>query len=344
MIEYIDQRPAGQPYFGYLAFTAPHDPLHAPDDWVDKYKGKYDAGYDALREKRLDQLKELGFISPESQAYQRLPTIPAWDELSEEQKKFEARRMEVYAAMIANIDHQLGRLFEHLKETSNWENTLVIFLSDNGANGLQMHEYPGTDKAWVVRNSDNRFENLGRQFSRMAAGPAWAQVSMTPFRMFKAFVAEGGIRSPLIISGAGVQNPGTQTGAFTHVMDLAATMLDASGTAHPGTSYKDREIEPIRGKSMVPFLNGKASVVHKDDTAVSWELFGMRAVRKGDYKLLWLVKPYGPDDWQLYNLAVDPGETTDLSESLPELRQEMIEIWDRYAQDSGVILPSVKLL
>ncbi len=343
LIEYLDERPAGQPFFGYLSFTAPHDPLHAPDDWVDRYKGKYDAGYDALRETRLKRLKELGFISGDAKPFPRLPTIPSWEELPDDQKKFEARRMEVYAAMIANIDHQLGRLFEHLKEIDQWNNTLVIFFSDNGANGLQMHQYPQTDKAWVERNSDNRFENLGRQYSRMAAGPAWAQVSMTPYRLFKTTMAEGGIRSPLIITGPGVMKPGTTSGAFSHVTDIAATILDASQTPHPGTSYKGRKVERIRGLSIANVLNGKASIVHKDDTAASWEMLGMRAVRQGDYKLLWLVEPFGPNDWQLYNLANDPGETIDLSAKMPDRRSDMIEIWNRYAQETGVILPSKNL-
>ncbi len=245
--------------------------------------------------------------------------------------------------MIANIEHQLGRLFGYLKEIDQWYNTLVIFLSDNGANGLQMHQYPQTDKAWVERNSDNRFENLGRQYSRMAAGPAWAQVSMTPYRLFKTTMAEGGIRSPLIITGPGVTNPGTTSGAFSHVTDIAATILQASQTPHPGASYKGRKVEPLRGLSMAHVLSGKESAVHKDDTATSWEMLGMRAVRQGDYKLLWLVEPFGPDEWQLYNLADDPGETVDLSSRMPDLRSDMIEIWNHYAQETGVILPSKNL-
>lgn len=339
LIEYLGERPAEKPFFGYLAFTAPHDPLHAPDDWVDKYKSRYDAGYDALRQTRLEQLKGLGFIGEDAKPFPRLPSIPAWAELTDEQKKVEARKMEVYAAMIANMDHQIGRLFALLKKTDQWENTLVIFLSDNGANGFHMHQYPGTDEAWVERNSDNRFENLGRQYSRMAAGPAWAQVSMTPFRLFKTVVAEGGIRSPLIVAGPGVEKPGSYSGAFSHVMDLAATILEASRTPHPGNTYKGRKVEPLRGQSLLPVLGGKAKVVHEDDTAVSWELFGMRAVRKGDFKLLRLVAPFGADEWQLYNLAKDPGETVDLSGRMPELRSEMIEIWKRYSKETGVILP-----
>jgi arylsulfatase A-like enzyme len=340
LIEYLDERPADKPFFGYLSFTAPHDPLHAPDDWVDRYKGKYDVGYDALRESRLKRLKELNFIAEDAKAAPRLSVIPAWNELPDEQKKIDARRMEVYAAMIANIDHHLGRLFGHLKEIDQWDNTLVIFLSDNGANGLQMHQYPHTDKAWVNRNSDNRLENLGRQYSRMAAGPAWAQVSMTPFRLFKTTMAEGGIRSPLIVAGPGVVQSGTTSHAFAHVTDVAATILDASQTPHPGTSYNGRSVEPLRGKSMADMLSGNASTVHENDAAASWEMFGMRAVRQGDYKLLWLIEPFGPDHWQLFNLASDPGETVDLSEEMPDLRNDMIEIWNGYSQETGVILPS----
>lgn len=340
LMEYLDERPDNQPFFGYLSFTAPHDPLHAPDSWIDKYKGKYDIGYDVLRETRFNRLKQLGFIDQESRLFPRPPAIPAWDKLTNDQKNIESRKMEVYAAMIANVDHHIGRLFKHLKKMGEWDNTLIIFLSDNGANGLQMHQYPDTDKAWIERNSDNRFENLGRQYSRMAAGPAWAQVSMTPYRLFKTSVAEGGIRSPLIVSGPGVEEPNTKIDAFSHVTDIAATIMQASQTPHPGTSYKGRTVEPLRGESLVSVLSGKENVVYKNDTAVSWELFGMRAVRKGDFKLLWLVKPFGPDKWQLYNLAKDPGETVDLSVKMPKIRNEMIDIWERYSQETGVILPS----
>jgi len=145
------------------------------------------------------------------------------------------------------------------------------------------------------------------------------------------------------MAGPGVEKPGTRSDAFAHVMDIAATILDASQTPHPGNAYKGRKVEPLRGVSLSRVLKGNTDVVHTDDTAVSWELFGMRAVRKGDFKLLWLVEPFGPGDWQLYNLAKDPGETTDLSGSMPELRSEMIGVWNQYSQETGVILPSTNL-
>ena len=344
LVEYLDSQTADQPFFAYLSFTAPHDPLHAPEDWIDKYKGKYDAGYDVLRQSRLARLKELGLVAQDVKPFPRLPTVPAWAELTDNQRKTEARKMEIYAAMIENVDHHLGKLFRHLKEAGQWENTLVIFFSDNGANGVEMHQYPQTDEAWVERNSDNRFENMGRQFSRIATGPAWAQVSMTPYRLFKGFLAEGGIRSPLIVSGPGAAKRGMRSDAFSHVMDIAATILDVSNTPHPGKSYRGREVERLRGRSLLPVLGGESEVVYKDDIAVSWELFGNRAVRKGDLKLLWLAKPFGSGDWELYDLANDPGELKGLSKQWPQLLADMAEIWEQYARETGVVLPSVSPL
>ncbi|NOR42099.1 MAG: sulfatase-like hydrolase/transferase, partial [Gammaproteobacteria bacterium] len=211
--------------------------------------------------------------------------------------------------------------------------------SDNGANGTEMHQYPDTDKAWVERNSDNRYENMGRQFSRVGPGPSWAQVSMTPYRLFKGFTTEGGIRTPLIISGPGVTGKGKHNDAFVHVMDISATILDAVGIDHPGSSYKGRKVEPLRGRSMIKVLNGKSNFIYDNDTAVSWEMLGFRAVRKGDFKLVWLPLPFGNDDWQLYNLSTDPAELSDLSKNQPKLRKEMIEIWKQYSKDVGVVLP-----
>jgi arylsulfatase len=339
IMEYIDSRDAGKPFFAYLSYTAPHDPLHVPDEWLDKYRGRYDKGYEALRKERLNSLKKLGFIPQNAVPFPRLPMLPAWETLPEELRKIEARSMELYSAMIDNIDHHLGRLIKHLKKTGDYDNTLIIFFSDNGANGNEMHQYPDTDKAWLDRNSDNRYENMGRKFSRIAQGPAWAQVSMTPFRLFKGFTTEGGIRSPLIISGPGVTNLGTHNDAFAHVMDITATILDAAGVDHPGTSYRGRNVEPLRGRSMMKVLSGKAEFVCENDTAVSWEMLGFRAVRKGDFKLVWLPIPFGNDDWQLYDLSKDPAELNDLSQERPKLRKEMIDVWKQYSREVGVVLP-----
>jgi len=339
IMEYIDSRESGKPFFAYLSYTAVHDPLHVPDKWLDKYKGRYDKGYEALRQERLNRLKKLGFIPKDTMPFPRLPMIPAWEKLPKKHRKIEARRMEIYSAMVDNIDHHLDRLIKHLKKTGIYDNTLIVFFSDNGANGNEMHQYPDTDKAWLDRNSDNRYENMGRRFSRIAQGPAWAQVSMTPFRLFKGFTTEGGIRSPLIVSGPGVADQGSRSDAFAHVMDISATILEVAGIDHPGTSYKGRKVEPLRGRSMMKVLNGKSDFVYDNDTAVSWEMFGFRAVRKGDFKLVWLPIPFGVDDWQLYDLSKDPAELNDLSQKRPKLRKEMIGIWKQYSKEVGVVLP-----
>ena len=262
IMEYIDGRKTDKPFFAYLSYTAPHDPLHVPDKWLAKYKGRYDKGYEALRKERLNSLKKLGFVSQDTVPFPRLPMLPAWETLTKKQQKIEARRMELYSAMIDNIDHHLDRLFTHLKKTGDYNNTLIIFFSDNGANGAEMDRYPDTDQAWIDKNSDNRYENMGRRFSRIAQGTAWAQVSMTPFRLFKGFTTEGGIRSPLIVSGPGVTNHGSHNDSFSHVMDIPATILDAAGVKHPGSSYKGQKIEPLRGHSLMKVLNGKSNFVY----------------------------------------------------------------------------------
>jgi len=339
MMEYIDAREAGKPFFAYLSYTAPHDPLHVPDEWLEKYKGRYDQGYEALRKDRLDNLKRLGFISDDVVPFPHFPLSPEWESLTDEDKKREARKMEIYSAMIDNVDYHLARLFKHLKKTGDYNNTLIIFFSDNGANGALMNQYPDTDQVWIDRNSDNRYENLGRRFSRIEQGPAWAQVSMTPYRLFKGFTTEGGIRSPLIVSGPGVTNNGSHNDSFCHVMDISATILETAGVQHPGSSYKGKEIETLRGQSLVEVLNGKSDSVYDNDIAVSWELFGRRAVRKGDLKLVWLPDPFGNDDWQLYDLSKDPAELNDISKEQPMQRKEMIEIWNQYSKDVGVVLP-----
>jgi arylsulfatase len=338
IIEYIDDQQDDSPFFAYLAYTAVHDPLHVPDDWIDKYEGVYDVGYETVRKQRLDRMEELGIVPRGTELGPWLKTVPGWGDLDPDQREKEARRMEVYAAMVENIDFQVGRLLEYLRKTGRYENTLIIFFSDNGANGFDMHMYPDTDEAWVDRNSDNRFSNWGRRGSRIAQGPGWAQVSSTPFRLFKGFIAEGGIRSPLIVSGPGVSRDGEASHAFTHVMDLAPTFLELAGISYP-SSYAGREVAPMRGRSIVPLLTGQRDLVRGDDEPVGFELLGWRGVRVGDWKVTWISKPFGAGDWQLFDLAADPGETRDLAQQKPELLQRMVAQWETYAKEVGVVLP-----
>ncbi len=338
LIEYIDSTNDGKPFFAYLAFTAPHDPLHVPDQWLDKYKGRYDAGYDALRAERLERMKKLGIVPKGTQLSHRLPMIPEWNTLTSEQKRREARRMELHAAMVENLDHHLGRLFAHLKKKGLYDNTLIVFFSDNGAAATEVHQYPDTTKEWVERNSDNRLVNMGRRGSRISMGPAWALASNTPLRYFKGLHSEGGIRVPLIIAGPGVARTGQIDSAFTHIMDIAPTLLEVARVSHPG-KYRGRKVLPIRGTSMVPFLAGKSDRVRDDREAVGWELFGRRAVRQGRWKATWLDSPFGPNDWQLFDIEADVSERSDLADTNRKKLYELIQLWDQYSDEVGVVLP-----
>jgi arylsulfatase len=336
IIEYVKGQQDDRPFFAYLAYTAVHDPLHLPDDWLGRYEGAYDEGWDALRETRLQRMKEMGLVPAETALGPKLPMVPAWDDLDLEQRKMHARTMEIYAAMVENTDFHIGRVLEFLKDSGRLDNTLVVFFSDNGANGAPMHLYPGTDEAWVERNSDNRFENWGRRGSRIAQGPGWAQASVTPFRLFKGFIAEGGIRSPLIVSGPGVKGAGRKVSATAHVMDLAPTFLEIAGTAYPAT-HEEKEIVPLRGKSLLPLLAGTRDSVHGDSDPIGWELRGWRAIRMGQWKTTWIDAPFGASEWQLFDLSRDPGETTDLSDANPDQLQHLLQEWNNYADEVGVI-------
>jgi arylsulfatase len=338
IVKYMDEQKDDKPFFAYLSFTAPHDPLHVPDDWLDHYKGQYNDGYNVLRTKRLARMKELGIVPDETALGPWMKQVPQWEKLTAEQKKMEIRRMEIYAAMIENIDYHIGRVLQYLESSGKDKNTLVVFFSDNGANGFEMDSYPGTDEAWMEHNSDNRFSNWGKRGSRIAQGPGWAQASSTPFYLFKNFLAEGGIRSPLIISGPGVAHQGETVNGVAHVMDLTPTFLELAGATYPAT-YNGKPVEQPRGKSMVPLLSKNSSTVHGPDEAIGWEYNNFKAIRIGDHKGIWISKPFGPSEWQIFDLSVDPGESKDLSSQNPKLRQRLIGAWDEYAKSVGVIPP-----
>jgi len=226
----IDQnKDDGKPFFAYLSYTAPHDPLHAPKAYIDKYKGKYDEGWDVLREQRLQNLKALGIVHKDAKSFPRLASVEAWEKMSVEERADASRDMEVYAAMIDYLDEQIARVFDYLKEIGEYDNTMIIFLSDNGANGHLPTVYPGQTEEFLD-SFDNSLENRGLVNSFIEPGPGWAQVSMAPSRMFKAFTSEGGIRAPLLVKLPGVMpNAGTMNHSFFHIRDIMPTILDVAG-------------------------------------------------------------------------------------------------------------------
>jgi len=332
----------GKPFFAYLAYQAVHGPLAVPDEWINKYQGSYDQGYDALRAQRLARQKELGLIGANVVGFPRLPNIPAWDTLSEEQQKLSARKMEVYAAMLEYMDDQIGRVIAHLKETGQLENTLIVFFSDNGAAGEDLGELvaqlsPGAQE-WFRTTFDNSLENIGRPRSASEYGPAWAQVSSVPLRQFKGVMADGGILAPLIVSGPGVTHSGTTSTALLHVMDILPTFLESAGVQHPSTQ-PDSKVAAPQGKSMWPLLAGRETSTRSGTDWIGGELFGNRYIRQGDWKILYqLPAAGGTGDWQLYNLKDDPAELNDLSAQHPEKRAAMIQLWETYQKENSLIL------
>ncbi len=326
----------GRPFFAYLSYTAPHDPLHAPKKYIEKYKGKYDEGWDALRQKRLQGLKDLGIIHKDAKSFPRLPSVKAWDKMSAEERAEAARDMEVYAAMVDYMDEQIKRVFDYLKEIGEYDNTMIIFFSDNGANGHPKTVYPGQTEEYL-NSFDNSLENRGLKNSFIEPGPGWSQVSMAPSRMFKAFTSEGGIKTPMLVKLTGKRaNAGTMNHSFFHVRDIMPTLLDFIGVTH-SEQFSGRKVKPMQGKSILDLLEGKVVTPYAGASQVGYELFGLKAYFTGDWKILWMPKPFGPGKWELFNLKEDPAELNDLSKQHPGKLKKMIALWEQYKKDNNVL-------
>ncbi len=337
LIDSIRQnRDDGKPFFAYLAFTAPHDPLHVPEPWLSKYRGKYDDGYEALRAKRISAAKRMGLFSDNAPTSDRHPMTKAWASLSEEEKALQSRGMEVYAGMVDNMDYHFGRMVKFLKDIGEYDNTIVVFLSDNGPNPWASEDYPGNLGSKWFEQFDNSVDNIGQPMSHYAYGMGWASASSGPLDRFKMTVAEGGTRSPLMIAGPGVKG-GRQVDEFFYVTDIMPTILEMTGIKHP-KEYRGRKIEPMRGRSLSGVLSDSKIELYGADEYISGEMLNGKWVRKGDFKAMSVAPPYGPGEWQLYNVTEDPGETRDLAKEMPELLKELRGEWDDYAKDVGVVL------
>ena len=336
IISYIDRyRDSGQPFFAYLAPTAPHWPLQAPDEYIARYEGRYDAGYEAIRQARYRRLRELGLNTHEDPLPPMLDIFPAWEDLTPLQQRLEARRMEIYAAMLEKFDEEIGRLIAYLEGIGELDNTFIVFLSDNGAEGFSSYDFPGNPEL-LESLYDLSFANMGRSRSYESVGPGWAQVQTLTRGLWKYFPSEGGTRSPAVVVYPGVIEPGTSTRAFAHLRDLAATILDLAGLPPQEGAYEGRTVLPIEGVSMFPHLSGATDAVHAEDYEAGQYYGGLGGVRKGDWKLTRIIAPYGSGDWQLFDLANDPYEQNDLAGSNPERFQEMLSAWDRYRERVGL--------
>ena len=336
LISYIrEAKEADQPFFALGTYTAPHWPLQVPDEFLDLYAGAYDDGWEELAERRVAGAKRTGIIPADT----ALPPLPnysrRWDDLSEEEQRVEARKMELYAAMVERLDHHVGRLIATLRELGEFDNTLIVFFSDNGAAGEDVSRL-ADNETFLPERFDLSYETMGRLNSFVYYGPEWASAASGSYRYFKQFVHEGGIRVPgfaVVPPTLAERLPGATTGAFVHVTDLFPTFLELAGAEAPAAEDK---ILPV-GKSIVPLLRGDIETVHPEPTA-GWEIFGRRAIRKGSWKAAWLAPPLGKGDWALYNLDEDPGELTDLAGERPEVLAELLAAWDGYVEENGVIV------
>jgi len=342
LIESIrENRDDGKPFLAYLAFTAPHDPMHAPEPWLSKYRGKYDDGYEVLKARRAAAARKKGLVPdgapmPERYHPELYDWVTAWDSLTGEQQALEARGMEVYAGMVNNMDYHFGRVVKFLKDIGEYDNTIVIFLSDNGPNPWYSEDYPGNSGSKWFAQFDNSIDNLGHPMSHYAYGMGWGSASAGPLDLFKMTVAEGGIRSPLLIAGPGVKG-GRQSDAFSYVWDVMPTILDLAGIPHP-EKHKGKQVERMRGKSLQGVLTGSTQKVYEADEFVGGEMQNGKWMRQGDFKAVSVAPPYGTGTWHLYNLADDPGETRDLAKTKPETLKKLQAAWDRYADEVGVVL------
>lgn len=342
---------ADTPFFEYVAYTAPHWPLHAHEEDIAKYRGRFDAGWDQLREQRLEKLVNLGILKSSWKLTARDPSQPPWTE-AESDEQFRAwtlRCMEVYAAQIDRMDQGIGKIIASLEKNHLFDNTVIIFLSDNGAcaedipEGVTLDEL--VNKLMIARAKTREGDPvyIGNDINRMPGpentyqsyGTAWANLSNTPFRLYKHWIHEGGISTPLIIHwSAGIKEQGGIRHSPGYLPDIMATILDITGCHYP-SKFNDNEIEPLAGQTLKPvFLKDQI-----DRSPMFWEHEGNAAVRIGNWKL---VKRY-PLNWELYDMESDRTELHDLAQKHPERVVDMAHQYNAWALRCGVI-PREKIL
>lgn len=342
LIEYLDSQQDSAPFFAYFALTAPHDPLHVPDQWINNYQGVYDDGYQVVKTRRLKRMKALGLLDTTKPLYaKKLPDkvrFGDWDSLTEEEKRTEARTMEIYTAMIENIDFELGRVLSKIEQQGKLDNTIVFFLSDNGANPKKPWFYPPNTKEIIDQNFDNRYENMGKPGSFISIGEAWAEVANTPLSYFKLTSYEGGTKTPLVVSGANIQKAGINHHDRLHISDIMPTVLELTGIERPSV-VNGKPLAPLYGKSYAKILLGQTDQpLRSNDDTIAFEMIECKSLIKGDWKVLYEMPPYGDGKhWHLYHLVDDELEQQDLATQYPDKLRELVTEWERYALAVGYV-------
>jgi len=362
-VQFIKDNPADKPFFMYVAYTAAHWPMHALPRDIAKYKGRYDKGWDALRQERYERMIKMGLIDKKWKLTERDPQVPKWEDA--DLKEWHTRRMEVYAAMVDNMDQGIGRIVDSLKAKGIFENTLIFFLQDNGGcaeeYGSRGPEKPDPSKPVELKpmqpgefqkamqpkvTRDGRPVRTGRGVmpgpadTYIAYGKPWANASNTPFRLYKHWVHEGGISTPLIVHWpAGIKSKGNFRHQPGHLIDIMATCVDVADADYPKEN-KGNPITPMEGKSLAPAFDNNKAIERE---ALYWEHEGNRAIRIGKWKLVARTKRFlrvdgaGLENWELYDLDADRSETNNLVEKYPERAQQMANQWERWAQRAHVL-------
>lgn len=339
-IEFISANESDdKPFFAYIPFQAVHMPVQAPREFSDKYAGVYDQGWTVMREQRRLAAEETGVI-PENTEVIVTPGTLDWNALTEEQREHHARRMEVYAGMVDAMDMHIGRLMTYLESIGEYENTIFIFTSDNGAEGSPLISPTGNSvlDPWFDRvGYETGIENLGEKGSWVGIGPSNATIAASPLAYYKFHANEGGLRVPLVMSGPGISQRGQLSDEFVFVTDLAPTILSLAGVNDHGGSWQTREVEPIVGKDFSSYLQGRAGPIHTASEPIGYEMGGSGALFKGDYKIVINKFEQNESEWHLFNIKTDPGEANDLAEVEPELLAEMLADYEQWASSNNVL-------
>jgi arylsulfatase A-like enzyme len=326
-VSYIDQnKSSGQPFFMYVAYTAPHWPLHALAEDIAKYRGKYLVGWDQLRKERFAKQQKIGLLPKNATLSAREADIPAWEDAKNKEEW--DLRMATYAAMVTRMDAGIGKIVAKLKANGQFENTMIVFLADNGAcaeviDGRAKKDLG--DEAYTASLS----KSTGEKGTYKAYSKEWAALGNTPFRLYKQYTHEGGIATPMIVHYPKIIKKALQTSQVGHIMDIMPTCLALANVTHPNI-FNDLPIKPLEGRSLVPIMAGKTRTSHE---VLGWEHFGCRAIRQGDWKLVW-ANTVGK--WELYDLKKDRSELNDLSAKLPSKVTEMTLLYDQWAAKVGV--------
>lgn len=327
MIDYLATTDTYKPFLAYLAFQAIHIPVQAPPEFTSNYKGVFDEGWHALRAARHLRAQALNLI-PHGAPLAPMPaTARDWKSLSADDRRLYAARMEVNAGMLEAMDFQIGRFIDHLKKNGTFDNTIFVVTSDNGPEPSR-GDGDSRMAVWMRMNGYHvDREGMGERGSWGFIGPEWANAAASPSALFKFYATEGGVRAPLVISGPGLAP--TQITSPAMVTDITPTLLEWLGEATTGAS--------MTGRSLLPVLKGTTDSVYAADDVRAIEVSGNSALYKGDYKITRSMPPVGDGQWRLYDIATDPGESTDLAAADPESLRDLLAAYDAYATEMGVL-------